>query len=242
MLPIISLGLVTLFSYPLFVGMGIGLCYVYIDRQNLYLKELSKKELQLFFWGSVLFAWLGAKVFFLLFSANSLEPLINNYNFWFGGGLVFYGGLIFALLYLLLICKITKIKFKKLSMFIPGMVLGHSVGRIGCLLAGCCYGSVTDSIFSIHLHGADRYPVQLYESLFLLIMFFILHIALHKKIKLVLPIYLVGYGIIRFALEFIRGDSIRGSFWGGFSTSQYVSFASVTIGAIIFFLRKRNNK
>ena len=65
--------------------------------------------------------------------------------------------------------------FKIANSAIPGIVLGHSLGRIGCLFAGCCHGALTDEWYGIVMHGnlgVDKYvPIQLFEAIFLYLLF-----------------------------------------------------------------------
>ncbi len=226
---------IIIFSYPLFMGLAWGLGY------QLTLKLLQNNNVQtnnfkIIYWGVFLSSWIGSKVFYLISSSQGeLTKIAINSNFWFGGGLVFYGGLIFGVIYILTFCLI----FKKFSLtdaylFLPPVAISHGVGRIGCFLAGCCYGVQCDLPWGIHLHGAFRHPVQLYEAIILIIFGIFLYKKINKTLrpKQVVLYYFVFYALIRFVLEFFRGDKIRGLYFG-LSTSQLVSIA-VIILAIIF--------
>jgi phosphatidylglycerol:prolipoprotein diacylglycerol transferase len=99
------------------------------------------------------------------------------------------------------------------------------------LLAGCCYGKVTEAWWGIHLHGQYRHPTQILEALSLIILGFIL--IRIKHIPLVLASYLAGYGLIRFMIEILRGDLLRGSWAWGLTPSQWVSILLIFSGVSI---------
>lgn len=124
----------------------------------------------------------------------------------------------------------------------------HSLGRIGCLFAGCCYGRVTDSVFSVYNAYLDArvVPVQLYESLFLAALFGFLCFRLVKKKDKCLPIYLISYGIWRFFVEYLRTDDRGGSPVSFLTPSQLTALLLIAVGAVLiavsYFIGKRKNK
>lgn len=163
------------------------------------------------------------------------------------GGSVFYGGLLGCLLTTHILRKHTKIlyddAFDLLAVLIP---LFHGFGRIGCFLGGCCYGIVCDFGFASSTNefvpevvGIRRFPVQLTESLCNFILFFILLQMLRKdKLKdYLIFVYLYSYALIRFGLEFLRGDVNRGIMWG-ISTSQWFSLGIIMVCSVILILKK----
>ena len=103
------------------------------------------------------------------------------------------------------------------------MPLFHAFGRIGCFLAGCCYGKKLSTPIVIGTIEFARIPVQIIESMAEFILFIVLFILSKKNRDIdLLRIYLVIYAVIRFADEFLRGDKIRG-IYGGVSTAQWIS-------------------
>lgn len=204
-----------IYSYALLIGVAWGIAY----NIALIKKPDDFKKFKLFITGLFIFVWVGAKLLFL-FSLNSetKNQIINSTSFWLGGGFVFYGGLLAGLVYLFIWKKIYKIK--SFNFLIVPLCLGHSIGRVACFLAGCCYGSETTSLISVHLHQANRHPVQIYESLALLIFGVFFY---NRKVKAIH--YLAFYSVLRFSLEFVRADIIRGFGPLGLSTSQIVSLA-----------------
>lgn len=205
-------------------GAAFNLFHFLLKKFNI---EFMKSKL--FFLGLFVCAWVGAKVFFIITSQGlSSKTFVTSSNFWLGGGFVFYGGLIFGLLFLIIFQKKYKNSFKSYSILIPPLALGHGIGRIGCYFAGCCYGK--------YMNDYTRYPVQLFEASGL----FMLSIISYYLIKFnrnVIGFYLVSYGFLRFVLEFYRGDAIRGIWMFGLSTSQIISIFLILLGIGIYIYR-----
>ena len=161
------------------------------------------------------------------------------------GGYVYYGGLIGAILFLYMYCRLYKVDFiafvDLFSVFIPFV---HGIGRIACFLAGCCYGIEYHGPFAVQfpyhaeipeLSEVTRFPVQLLESglnfVFFGVMLFLFFRTGIRKGRL-LGIYLLYYVVARFFLEMLRGDSLRGSV-GFLSTSQIISLILLPIGILL---------
>lgn len=224
MLPLLlDLGFFKLYSYPLFLGLAWGTAYYYcrlvLDHETNY----SLKDFHFFYWGNFLFSWVGSKVLFLIASSQgAYTDYARHLSFWVGGGLVFYGGLIFSLIFsFFFFLRYSALKPLYIQ-FIPGLALAHGVGRIGCFLAGCCFGEITHSGLGVHFNGAERYPVQLFEAALLLALGTALHLKKREWRPTLLVKYLFAYTIIRFILEFMRGDEVRGGI-AQLSTSQWIS-------------------
>jgi phosphatidylglycerol:prolipoprotein diacylglycerol transferase len=155
-----------------------------------------------------------------------------------GGGFVVYGGIILAL-----IVGAVYFTLKKkdplivMDLIMPEVSIAQGFGRIGCFLAGCCYGRITDSVFgvvfpegSLAPAGVKLIPTQLIMSAgnFLIAGILLIAATKLKKRGQILSLYLILYAIGRFAVEFLRNDH-RGAV-GVFSTSQFISLFIVTIG------------
>lgn len=193
-------------------------------------------------------AVIGSKLLFLVLNLkNIIEydiPLINVIK----GGFVFYGGLIGGIIGLFIYVRVYKLNtWDFFDLFATVLPLGHSVGRVGCFLGGCCYGieyhgplscTYTVNIGNTPL-GVPLFPVQLVEALFLLCLFAALLVLYMRGAQrgTVVLVYGFSYSAIRFVLEFLRGDKERGFLWG-VSTSQILS---LILGAVLFilFLAKR---
>jgi phosphatidylglycerol:prolipoprotein diacylglycerol transferase len=127
----------------------------------------------------------------------------------------------------------------------PSLALGHSIGRIGCLLAGCCWGAHCEAPWAITysdpaaaqnvgtpLH-VPLHPFPVYSSIFNLVLYLCLA-ALHRLRPApgrVIATYLLVYGAGRTLLELTRGDAARGTFFDGLlSTSQLIGLSMMLIG------------
>lgn len=160
------------------------------------------------------------------------------------GGLVFYGGLIGAFLGFYAYSKQYKINFiNLLDLIAPSIPLIHGFGRIGCFTAGCCYGIEYDGLFHVIFeqsqvapNGVALLPVQLVSSGVNFLGCIALFIFARKKRKpgKVIGVYLIFYSIVRFIIEFFRGDVARGIFFG-VSTSQWISLVLIPIGLWFYF-------
>jgi len=161
-------------------------------------------------------------------------------------GFVFYGALIGGLGGVAVYALRKKLPFFSLTdYFIPGLVLGHAFGRVGCFFAGCCYGTACDTPISIVFPaggaapaGVPLLPTQLMESafLFLLCAFLVWRLAKKKPFGTVSGWYMALYGVWRFAIEFFRNDE-RG-FVGALSTSQFISIFVFLGGVALLLLVK----
>lgn len=163
-----------------------------------------------------------------------------------GNGFVIYGAVFGGILTVYLYSR--KKGWDALSVFdlaIPSLPLAQGFGRIGCFLAGCCYGSATtlpigvefsNSPFAsvnVHVH-----PTQIYSSVFdfLLAFFLLWYDRKERKNGRIFSLYLIIYSIGRFLIEYLRDDP-RGSV-SIFSTSQFISLFIVIIGILLFNFEK----
>ena len=188
---------------------------------------------------------LGSKV---LFAITQIPWLIKNFS-WLNllllipnSGFVFYGGLFGVIFGLLIYSRKDKELRERLFLFaVPAFPLFHGFGRIGCLLAGCCYGKELSSPWVISgVVEFYKIPVPLFEAVFEFLIFLVLIFAEKKHLKRnTLCVYLLCYAIFRFINEFFRGDDVRGIFCG-LSTSQWISLSILLFYTIIFVKTKIN--
>jgi phosphatidylglycerol---prolipoprotein diacylglyceryl transferase len=217
----------TLYSYPLLMGIGWGVGHQILSARS----QLSHVHTGFLFWGLFIFAWLGAKLLFLISADQYLaSSLFDNLSFWTGGGLVFYGGLLGGGIFLALWRLKYPLNLPTVVALIVALTAGHGIGRIGCLLAGCCYGEETNLWWGITLHGHLRHPTQLIESMGLL--FLSLYLWRRPANYRTVSYYFLIYGLLRFFVEFLRGDIIRGS-WGPLTPSQWISLLMILIGILL---------
>ncbi len=163
-------------------------------------------------------------------------------------GTVFYGGLLTGLFGGIITAKTLKIRIESIeSSVIPYIPLGHAIGRIGCLLAGCCYGFPYNGIFAVStrfdLGHSTYFPIQAIEALFnLIILGVLLFYTKKERFKYsIVALYLIMYSFLRFCLEFFRGDVIRGRFLL-FSTSQWISLMVFFFSLMVMLKNNKNRK
>ena len=196
------------------------------------------------------------------FVANSLFHSIAEKKLVLGG-ITWLGGVLvtFPILLLLIHFFCPRIKGNALFYFnllIPALALGHAFGRIGCFFGGCCYGGITDSVLGIRfpphspaahqqvnegliVHGdwsLPVYPTQLFEAGFELLLFIGMMLAYKKLRGHFLETYCFAYGVFRFCIEFLRGDS-RGSVGFFLSPSQLMSIILIVYGVLLILYHKR---
>ena len=190
------------------------------------------------------------------------QPLSHLLDFR-GGGLVFHGGFIGAALAVILYTRLhgKQPLWKIADAFAACIPLGHALGRLGWLMTGCCFGTACDLPWAIHFpahspaftalgqaptdaaHSLYVHPTQIYSAL--------LNVALygglawlyrHKRFDgQVFGLYLAGYSINRFVVEFFRGDYQAEQLWFGWvKPGQQLSLFLLPIGiALIILLRRR---
>ena len=120
----------------------------------------------------------------------------------------------------------------------------HGFGRIGCLMAGCCYGAETDAWYGIYHVALDArvVPMQLFESIFLFTLAIILAVLVYKHIPGTMAIYMFAYGVWRFTAEYFR-DDYRGSTFVKFLTPSQLTALVLFIGSgIVLLYSLRMNK
>ena len=182
-----------------------------------------------------------------------------NYAF---GGLVFYGGLIGFALGVLRYCRHFKIPlFGIVDLYTPFLPFVHGFGRIGCFMAGCCYGIEYHGVLAVHfpfneiepeLSAVPRFPVQLLEAALNFTCFAVLMILMRRDMKRkeserrfkqgqLLGIYLTYYLVARFLLELLRGDDTDRGMIGFLSTSQIISLLLI-VPAVLLLRAKGREK
>ena len=245
----------TIYSYGVLLAAAylLGLQFALIRARSRGLDRERVMDLGIWI---IISALVGAKLLLLVvdyrpFLANprTIVDLLRS------GG-VFYGGLIAAVtVALAYIWRHRMPMWTTTDVFAPGIALGHVVGRLGCLLAGCCFGRPTSVPWAISFHdpnafatsgtplGVSLHPTQLYEAgAEALILAFLL--AFERRGR---PFpgrtfwsYMLLYGVSRFIIEFYRGDP-RGTVFDALSTSQFVSVILVPLSVIMLVLLSRRD-
>lgn len=206
--------------------------------------------------GVILGARLGYVVFYDLgyFLANPLQIFLPyqviDGNILFGiSGLSYHGGLLGALLVATLFCRRHNIGFIRLADFlVPAVPLGYMFGRIGNFLNGELYGRVTQQPWGMYFPSAStyelRHPSQLYEAFFEGLVLFVILWMIRKKCPFsgfVFAIYLFGYGIVRFFIEYFRQpDAQLGFVFLNLSMGQILCLGMIMTSLMIFFWQRRS--
>lgn len=257
MFPTIEIYKVTISTYALLTVIGAVLgIYIATRRSSMY--NIGKEDTVF----ASLYAGIGLLIGAKVLSIISSIPIIIEYRklifasfqtfaAFFSGGFVFYGGLIGAIIGAYFYCRRYKLDFiAVLDLLAPSVPLIHGFGRLGCFSAGCCYGIKYDGPLHVVFHdaigapnGIALLPIQLIESLINFILFLILIIYARKLRKpgRVIGLYLIFYSIIRFILEFYRGDYARGTFLN-LSTSQWISLPLLLVGIYMFYNNLKTKK
>lgn len=199
-------------------------------------------------------AFVGAKLLYLLVSFRDIDwqQMLNPqyFNAWMQSGFVFYGGLIGGLVFVYaasIFYKIEPSPYVRNFVFLIPLI--HAFGRVGCFMAGCCYGKPYDGpgavIFpenSFAISGVRLFPVQLVEaSLLLVISMVVLALQLIKNWYYTIETYVIMYAALRFGLEKLRYDDVRG-YYGGLSTSQWISIALLIVAVVSIVYNTRRRK
>lgn len=238
-------GSITIYSYGLMIALGIvaGVAYMVIQgRREVGLTFDQANSLFLYIFMA---AFAGGKLF--LFFENPSGYLEDPQRLLTGQGFVFYGSFLLAIPTLFWFFRRHKLHtYKMLDIMAVTTCLVHMFGRIGCFLAGCCYGIPTDSILGVTFSDAacyaqplhtPLYPTQLFEAFYiLLVMIFLLYIRSKRSFygQLFLS-YLILYAIGRFGLELFRGDTGRGFIVEGYiSHSQFIALCIFSIVIFVY--------
>ncbi|MFW5802604.1 MAG: prolipoprotein diacylglyceryl transferase [Verrucomicrobiota bacterium] len=249
--------------YGIFVALGFLAGLLYVQHRAAKAGFGGERASNLVFLG-LIGGLVGARLFYVAlnwehFRAVPLEILRLDH-----GGLVYYGGLVGGTLTLVAACLIRGIPMGQLGdLLIPGLPLGHALGRIGCFLNGCCFGVVADNACctvqydpgsqaaAVHAHRGliesvtqsplPVLPVQLLAAV-CNVGIFVFLLWIERRLRFrgqLLAVYLMAYGVYRFLLEFLRGDYLE---VGMFTPAQEVSLVMIPAGIILFVVARRRAK
>ena len=255
MLPYLNIFSRRIPTYGIAAAVGILLGYWYLRRRTRALPLRDQAELELAYLFGMVGTFVGAKLLSLLTQLPQLlqdlrapaftaSMLIEKY---LSGGFVFYGGLYGALLGAFIYLKaVRRNVWGALRVLLPLVPLVHGFGRVGCFLMGCCYGvpsrfGIAFTCSPIAPNGVRLLPVQLIEAAGEGALFFALTRpgAQRRGGQWMLGVYLASYGVLRFLLEFFRGDDYRG-FLGALSLSQVISIATLVFAVLLLIISIQN--
>ena len=245
MLPYIEIAGTTVSVYTLLILTGFGVGFLLLALRVRKQKKSLEQALILYIFAGI-GSFLGGRLFAVvqylpMYFELSAAGQITFYEYFMQIGLVFYGGFFGCVLMLLLMCRILHDDFWEMTdLLIPILPLVQAFGRVGCFTAGCCYG--IESPFGVMFnaspfapHDVTLLPVQLFEAAGTLVLFLILYHRTKNKCApgRTLGFYMLFYGILRFVLEFFRGDEVRGHALA-FSTSQWISIGVIVLGIYLY--------
>lgn len=186
---------------------------------------------------------IGARIFYVVYNLvyylkNPLEIIMLQY-----GGLSWFGGLVAASIAGILYLRRSKLAvYRILDLAVPFVALSQAIGRIGCLLNGCCFGKEGDFGIYSSAHQAILIPTQIYSSLLLIAIFIVLRTLQDRPHKNgeIFFIYLLLYSSKRFFIEFLRADNPP-IFWG-LTLFQLLSILVFIFSALKLYKICRNSK
>lgn len=240
-----TLGPLTIRWYGVMAALGFLTALFVINLKRKY-AGMTPSQVADFMLMIVISGILGSRIFYVIefwdqFKYNLAEIVRIDH-----GGLVFYGGFICTIICIIVYCVRMKFSMiKVMDITVPGLAIGHAMGRIGCFLNGCCYGTPTKFpwgvIYPAGSAPAMKYPcvpihpVQLYEAGGnILIGAVLFYFAGRLKPGQNLSLYLCFYGTFRFLNEFARGDHTDFIF-GLLTPAQTIGLFLVSIGVCLFF-------
>jgi len=219
--------------------------------------KFSKEVIGDYFFWVIIALLAGGRIGYVLFYNLSyyikhpleiILPFDINNGFRYTGlyGMSYHGALIGIIVASVIFCRKLKLDFWLLmDLLAPAVPLGYTFGRLGNFINGELYGRVTTVPWGMYfpldpMHQL-RHPSQLYEALFEGVFLFIILWSLCKKVKIsgaLFSFYLIGYGIVRFFLEFFRQpDQQLGFILGPFTMGQLLCFVMILSGIIILLMR-----
>ena len=245
MLPSFQAFGLTIPMYGVMSALGMLAAFILLGFTRKHTRFSEDQALSAALW-AIIMGFLGAKVLYWIVEIDQIIADPSYLLHTLREGFVFYGALIGGLGGVAIYSLRKKLPFFSLTdYFIPGLVIGHAFGRIGCFFAGCCYGMECETPISVVFPaggaapaGIPLLPTQLMESafLFLLCAFLVWRLTKKKPFGTVSGWYMVLYGVWRFVIEFFRSDE-RGAV-GALSTSQFISLFVFAGGVALLLLVK----
>ena len=247
---LLTVGPFTIHGYGLMIGIGIIAAY-FLAEKRAPGKGLSPDAVFTITIWAATGGILGAKILYLITMAGKIAEDPGIFLRELASGFVVYGGIIGGIFSGWLCCRIHRFPFLKyFDLVMPSIALAQGFGRIGCLLAGCCYGRPWDGFPALVFthsdfapNGVRLFPTQPVYSLLNFIHCFIL-VRISGKLRYpgrTAALYLIFYSAGRFVMEYFRGDEIRGTV-GALSTSQFISLFIILAGFCLWFSAPRLGK
>ncbi len=253
------IGSFTIYSYGTILALAFILSMIIVLWKSARLGMTRQTIYDLGIW-IIIGGLLGARIAYVFLNLDEFKNHLLEIFMIQHGGLAFHGSFIGGVLSLWIFTRLRKLSFfKMLDLVIPPLVLGHSIGRMGCFLNGCCFGTLTKCDWAVNFPANSLpayhwgklhliHPTQIYEAVALLTLFFILLIIDKKKRfdGTTFCFYLLLYPIIRFCTEFFRGDHTlvilnRFTFFQGISVVLFL-LGGILYALLSYYDRRRNHQ
>jgi phosphatidylglycerol:prolipoprotein diacylglycerol transferase len=215
------------------------------------------KEIENIFLWVVIASVLGSRLFHVCFEEpayywNHPAKIVAIWE----GGYTFYGALLASMLAIFIYVRWKKLDFLQIGdIAAPGTALGLAIGRVGCYAAGCCWGRQTKVRWAVvfsrpdsfcDLRNVPLHPTQLYEAVGALLLFFYLQWRFTRRryAGQILFEGLLIYSILRYVIEFYRGDEYRGYIiqnWVSYSQGVSILILPFAIGGIVWHMRRKHD-
>lgn len=249
MMPFIHISHYLIPTFFIVISLGLSLLLYYLSYRVSQFKKDRKTAFNIVL-VLMISGFIGGRLMHVIYEEPSyyIENPWQVFSFW-NGGFVFFGGLLLSWLSVWGYCRWMRLSFLDWADFYtPILSLGHAVGRLGCLMAGCCFGSYCRLPWSID--GRHPAPLYLIFGEFVILALILSFERYFRNQKISIPkgifffVWLLLHSIIRFFVEFIR-DDFRGLFWkfpilGDLSISQMISLVLI-ITALIQLIRYLKN-
>ena len=247
---LLELGPITIYSYGVLLAAAYLLGLWMAARRARQAGLDANKVLDLGIW-VIIAALIGAKALLFIVDFDQFTSSWQEFTTLLRSGGVFYGGLLAATVVCIYLLRKHRLPlWQSADLFAPGIALGYTVGRLGCLLAGCCYGrptdvpwaiTFTDPIANVNVGtplNVPLHPTQIYESIagvLILVLVLVLERRGRSFPGRTFWTFVLLYSVSRFAIEFFRGDD-RGMV-GDLSTSQFISIVLFPLSiAMLWYL------
>lgn len=235
-----EIGHFPIYIFGFFIALGVmaGIVVAMLEAKR---KKYDEDKLFNFILVAMVSGILGARIYFIL--AFNLDYYLENPIKIFAfrdGGLSIQGALIFGILGSLIYGKIKKINIWEVADIVaPGIILGQAIGRIGCDVFGV---EMSKELFwGVSIKGQLLHPAQIYEAVLNFILFGILW-SKRKSVKFngqLFSIYLIGFSINRFIVEFFRTNPIV---FGGLTIAHVTGIIMLIVSVVLYrILSSRGN-
>ncbi len=261
---LIKIGPLTIHTYGFLFALGVLMAILLILKlakgQNLDSKIVAD-----FIFFTLLVGLFGAKLFLFFVEIKYYLAYPSEIKYLLTSGGTFYGGLICGALFAVWHIRRHRLDYKVIGdITVPAIALAHFFGRLGCFSAGCCWGRpAPDSILGVeftnqyaHNHtgvplNTSLYPTQLMEAALNLLNFIVLMVWYRRRRfnGQIFCLYIFNYSLIRFVVEYFRGDPDRQYVFGGMdqpfnslSIPQLISIVGVSLAIILYRIFKKKGE